>query len=119
MNIEFYRHGAGGYCTAGGVLEYGSPPTAIAAPGAVVNRLLAGIAATMTGAGAPVIRGGGGGGGSSGGVITQCCSVFIGRVVEAPAGGYGAGRVAKITFNTDGTWTSDDDSLHTVIFPRI
>ena len=46
------------------------------------------------------------------------CDVFIGRVTTAPENGFGTGEVTKVTFHSDGSWSTNGDTV-TVIFPHI
>ena len=112
-------YGAYGGCTLSGNPEKGNPGVGFAA----VNNALALLSAASFGA-AGVIGAGGAGGGGGGRTPeppeppeTQC-DVFIGVVTEAPTGGYGAGTVKKVVFQSDGTWTAGSEQVN-VIFPRI
>lgn len=111
-NQWYGNFGAGGGCAENTVVK-GSPWAGIAAvnPGARDIGVAAAFGAAGVGASA-------GGGGRQQPPSSGGCNVFIGVVTDAPAAGYGAGTVKKVTFNGDGTWTASGAAIN-VIFPRI
>lgn len=112
--------GGGGFCSCNDVgstaicaSNYVIPGGGITSPPGIINTLIA-LTATPAAAAA---RGARGGGGSSGGEIGGC-SVFIGAVVNAPAGGFGVGAVQSLSFTNDGSYVLSGARIP-VVFPYI
>ena len=104
----------GGTCI-NGVLTPGTlgAQQSIASPSGIA-RLIRQMAAVAAGA----TPGRGGGGGDEPTPPTPSCDIFIGVVTSAPAGGFGAGTVEKVTFHSDGSWSGNGQTV-SVIFPKI
>ena len=99
--------GGGGLCS-GGSWGFVAPGAGITSPPSEINTVQ--LMASVNAAPGPL----GGGGESSGGA----CDIFIGVVTNAPAGGFGAGTVKKVTFNTDGTYSLTGNDV-SVVFPYV
>lgn len=110
--------GGGGFCSCApsGTLcasNYVMPGGGITSPPGIINTLLA-----ITAAPAVAAVGGRGGGGSSSGGDSGGCAVFIGAVVNAPAGGFGIGAVQSLSFTNDGSYVLSGAAIP-VVFPYI